>query len=56
VAHRQYWADKIARNIARDEAMDRRLEEAGWTVLVVWEHEDVAEAAARVIAAIQSAE
>jgi len=56
VAHRQYWADKITRNIARDEAMDRRLEEAGWTVLVVWEHEDVTEAAARVIAAVQSAE
>ncbi len=43
-----YWADKVARNIARDADTERRLAEAGWTLLVVWEHEDPQSAALRV--------
>ncbi|MFI5522370.1 very short patch repair endonuclease [Streptomyces platensis] len=34
-----YWSDKVAGNIARDRDTDRRLSEAGWTVLRFWEHE-----------------
>ncbi|MGW8555248.1 very short patch repair endonuclease [Streptomyces tubercidicus] len=34
-----YWSDKVAGNIARDRDTDRRLREAGWTVLRFWEHE-----------------
>lgn len=34
-----YWSDKVAGNIARDRDTDRRLAEAGWTVLRFWEHQ-----------------
>jgi DNA mismatch endonuclease (patch repair protein) len=43
-----YWADKVQRNRERDAETDRLLREAGWTVIRVWEHEDPAEAAARI--------
>lgn len=35
----EYWETKIARNVARDESVNTRLQEAGWTVLRIWEHE-----------------
>lgn len=44
----EYWADKAAKNRARDRQTDRLLQEAGWAVLRVWEHEDPHEAAVRV--------
>ena len=47
-ANGSYWAEKVARNIARDADTERRLAEAGWTLLVVWEHEDPQSAAQRV--------
>jgi DNA mismatch endonuclease (patch repair protein) len=47
-----YWADKVRRNRERDADTDRRLEEAGWTVVRVWEHEDVTAAAGRVAQAV----
>jgi DNA mismatch endonuclease (patch repair protein) len=36
--NRLYWQRKIARNIRRDRETARRLKEAGWRVLRVWEH------------------
>jgi DNA mismatch endonuclease Vsr len=36
-ARRDYWTQKLGRNIERDRENERRLEEAGWRVLVVWE-------------------
>lgn len=36
----QWWADKLAANVARDRDTDARLTEQGWTVIRVWEHED----------------
>jgi DNA mismatch endonuclease (patch repair protein) len=39
---------KLARNAERDRDTDRRLAEAGWRSVRVWEHEDPEEAAARV--------
>ncbi|MFC9789059.1 DNA mismatch endonuclease Vsr [Rhodococcus sp. NPDC127528] len=41
----QWWADKLAANVARDRDTDVRLAEAGWVVVRVWEHEDPAAAA-----------
>lgn len=35
-----YWSAKIARNRERDAETTRLLQEAGWTVLRFWEHED----------------
>ncbi|WP_080733974.1 very short patch repair endonuclease, partial [Rhodococcoides fascians] len=45
----QWWADKLAANVARDRDTDARLEAEGWTVVRVWEHEPVTEAAALVL-------
>lgn len=47
----EYWDDKIRTNRQRDEDTNRRLAEAGWTVIRVWEHESP-EAAARRIAVL----
>lgn len=41
----EYWANKVSENRQRDADTDRRLAEAGWTVLRVWEHEDATAAA-----------
>lgn len=39
-----YWATKIARNVARDRLNDQLMKESGWTVVRIWEHEQPAEA------------
>lgn len=49
-----WWEAKLATNAARDADTDRRLAEAGWLVVRVWEHETVEDAAARVAAAVRS--
>jgi DNA mismatch endonuclease, patch repair protein len=43
-----YWSVKLARNVARDEQVNAELVEAGWSVIRVWEHEDLTAAARRV--------
>lgn len=50
-----YWPAKIARTQARDADTDRRLREAGWLSLRVWEHEEPLTAAARVADAVRKA-
>jgi DNA mismatch endonuclease (patch repair protein) len=47
-ANGDYWRRKILRNGERDSDTDRRLAEAGWLSVRVWEHEDPATAAARI--------
>lgn len=47
-----WWREKIERNRARDRDTDARLADAGWVSVRVWEHEDPAEAAARVAAVV----
>lgn len=42
-----FWRDKIETNRLRDRDTDSRLEDAGWTVVRVWEHEDAEHAADR---------
>ncbi|MGO1567871.1 MAG: very short patch repair endonuclease [Brachybacterium sp.] len=39
-ANSDYWQPKIARNRERDRDSTRRLQEAGWTGMRFWEHED----------------
>jgi DNA mismatch endonuclease, patch repair protein len=48
-----WWRTKILGNIARDRDTDRRLGELGWTVVRVWEHEDLLEAATRIDAELR---
>lgn len=35
--NRPFWEEKFRRNVERDRLKERRLEEDGWTVIVVWE-------------------
>lgn len=44
----EWWAAKLAGNVARDRDTDARLTAAGWTVVRIWEHEDPLVAADRV--------
>lgn len=46
--NRQWWAEKLDANRRRDADTNRRLTRAGWKVERVWEHEDPADAAARI--------
>ena len=48
----EYWKAKLDRNVARDRMNDGALQNAGWTVVRVWEHEGVQLAADRIEAAI----
>ena len=36
----EYWSNKITGNIAWDKDTDAHLQQAGWTVLRFWEHEN----------------
>ena len=49
----QWWADKLAGNVARDRATDAALTAAGWRVVRVWEHEDPHAAAERITALVE---
>lgn len=49
-----WWRDKIDANKARDMETTKLLEARGWTVVRVWEHEVIDEAADRVEAAVRS--
>lgn len=53
-ANGAWWAAKLARNVERDRDTDRRLAEASWHVVRVWEHEDPAVAADRVAAVVKT--
>ena len=44
----EWWAAKLAGNVARDRDTDACLAAAGWTVVRIWEHEDPIVAADRV--------
>ncbi len=43
-----WWRAKLAANVARDLDTDRRLADAGWTVVRGWEHEESVSIAHRV--------
>lgn len=47
-ANSDYWSEKIEKNVKRDQVMDELLTQAGWTIIVVWEHEDIAQAVVRI--------
>lgn len=48
-----FWAQKVATNRRRDSDTDARLEDAGWTVVRIWEHESVDGAARRIASTVQ---
>jgi DNA mismatch endonuclease (patch repair protein) len=53
-ANADWWRDKIEANVARDRDTDRRLADAGWLPIRIWEHEDPKLAAARVAEIVRS--
>ncbi|WP_301126659.1 very short patch repair endonuclease [Streptomyces cacaoi] len=52
--HSGFWSQKIEGNRARDKETNDVLQEAGWTVIRVWEHEDPVEAARRITEVVRS--
>lgn len=50
-----YWRPKLAANVSRDRDTDRRLTDAGWLVLRVWEHEAAGDASDRIEVVLRAA-
>jgi DNA mismatch endonuclease, patch repair protein len=44
-ANSEYWLTKLNRNVERDERVNAALVEAGWTVVRLWEHVSIQDAA-----------
>jgi DNA mismatch endonuclease (patch repair protein) len=51
----EFWSDKIETNRRRNSDTHESLESAGWTHIVVWEHEDPDDAAYRMADLLRSA-
>jgi DNA mismatch endonuclease (patch repair protein) len=47
-ANAEFWREKIERNKERDADTNQRLEQAGWKVFRVWEHENSEDAAEKI--------
>lgn len=48
----EWWREKLDTNVARDARNTRALQDLGWIVVRIWEHERTEEALARVKAAV----
>ncbi|NEM05456.1 very short patch repair endonuclease [Geodermatophilus normandii] len=48
-----WWRQKIEKNKVRDEETRHHLEDLGWTVVEVWEHESPEEALERVLGVLE---
>ena len=47
-ANTSYWGPKLERNRQRDQRVTQELRADGWSVIRIWEHEDLGEALKRV--------
>lgn len=52
-ANAAWWHEKLSGNVERDRRADSDLRTAGYEVVRVWEHEDPAEAAAKIAALVR---
>jgi DNA mismatch endonuclease, patch repair protein len=50
----EWWREKLDANIARDRRTDSALEERGWRVLRLWEHESTDDAVVRIEGALNA--
>jgi len=50
----EWWRTKLAKTVERDSSNRLTLENSGWTVLRVWEHEDLKSAVAAVRGAVNA--
>ena len=48
-SNQDYWIPKLRQNADRDVDVSQRLRTAGWSVVRIWEHEPLEEAAAMVL-------
>lgn len=56
---RRFWAKKLSDNVERDRRQTWKLEQDGWSVIRIWEHEvfeNVEQVVRRVVAAVQNNE
>ncbi len=53
-SNREWWRAKLQATVLRDRATEKTLNGLGWQVVRVWEHEDPAEGADRVEAAVRA--
>jgi DNA mismatch endonuclease (patch repair protein) len=51
----RFWQQKIEQTIERDRRIDKALAAAGWSVIHVWEHEPIPDAAARIEVVVRRA-
>jgi DNA mismatch endonuclease (patch repair protein) len=51
-----YWGPKFAKIVLRDTAANEALQEAGWAVVRVWEHEAPEDAAERIASLVAATE
>jgi DNA mismatch endonuclease (patch repair protein) len=49
-----FWEEKLRANRSRDEQTNETLTASGWTVIRVWEHEDMSDAADQIELAVRS--
>jgi DNA mismatch endonuclease, patch repair protein len=54
-ANSEWWAQKLAKNQARDVTTNNHLRDSGWEVVRIWEHEDAQVAATRILEAVRAA-
>jgi DNA mismatch endonuclease (patch repair protein) len=47
-----WWRDKLSANVARDRRTTDAFEGLGWRVVRIWEHEDIDDAVATIIGAL----
>jgi DNA mismatch endonuclease, patch repair protein len=48
-----YWSAKVQRNVDRDTKTEKLLRDAGWELIVIWEHDDIVGAAQRIAAEVR---
>ncbi len=52
-ANAEFWRVKIRQNRERDADTNKRLEDAGWKVIRVWEHEDSEDASEKIYSIVR---
>ncbi|MEK6251657.1 MAG: very short patch repair endonuclease [Actinomycetota bacterium] len=49
----EFWQAKLERNMERDRRVDRELQDAGWSVLRLWEHQTHGESLVEAVEAVE---
>lgn len=52
ITNSAWWAEKVSETVQRDRRQTAKLNDAGWSVVRVWEHENPSKAVDRIVTAI----